>query len=715
MKRCLLLCAAVAFIGTLSAAPKPNIVFLMTDDQRWDNFGCYGRPEFRTIHIDRLAQNGVIFDKAYHTVAICMPSRATIFSGRYLSNHRVGFTYPYNLTFPKADFADSYPVRLKKAGYRTGFVGKFGVPVTDEAFHVFDRVKGYDLQEHLGPYFDFFAGAGKHFNGDFAMWPPDDRLAQIYDRERPRNERTLKTGDAMLHFLDTQPKGQPFCLSVSFWAVKNDSDQDMYPPHREEFADVDFSVPENWSEGKDLKLPPILDNWRGVPLHKARSSTPALYQRLVRRFATQGFSVDKQVGRLVQKLKEMGELDNTVIIYTADNGRFHGSHGLYDKAIHYDESMKAPLVIFDGRLPKEKRGRREAGLVSMVDMAPTILSLAGVQAPESMQGRDFSGLLDQSQDMSQWRDTVYNESLFLSYLHGQRRNPKIAEVNQRVIEESRSYRCRGVTTARFKYFIYYEHDPVIEELYDIEKDPSEINNLAKSPEFAEVLEELRGQTEALYQELIIDRSEPTTVMEVPASAKKPMVRKSRTTSGKVHPVVKPFVVPGATVLVETAPSSDGFKDLPLRTATRGRIIANQATKNDPLTSLNDGKLVERVGPVFGNGIRNGAYKLDLGSAKGVTAITSWSHNYKGARGAQKLTIYASDAVTDPGWDLGKFTVLSTIDTRKTKANYTAASLRAAAGKSLGNYRWVVWAVSPVTDTGGGENTAFQEFSVETAE
>lgn len=111
-------------------------------------------------------------------------------------------------------------------------------------------------------------------------------------------------------------------------------------------------------------------------------------------------------------------------------------------------------------------------------------------------------------------------------------------------------------------------------------------------------------------------------------------------------------------------------------------------------------------------MRNGSYKMDLGEAKPISAISSWSHNYKGFRGAQKLVMYGSDSTTDPGWDLTGYTPLGTIDTGKATAKYVAASLRAAAGKSLGNFRWIVWAVSPVTSTGGGENTAFQELNVE---
>ncbi|MDC0177926.1 sulfatase-like hydrolase/transferase [Polaribacter sp.] len=482
-------------------AQQPNIVFLMTDDQRWDNFGCYGRPEFKTENIDRLAKEGVIFDRAYYPVAICMPSRATIMSGRYLSNHRVGFSYPNNLTFSKADFKDTYPARLKKSGYRTGFVGKFGFPVTNKAYHAKGGVSGYDLQENLGEYFDFFTGRGVHFRGAFKMWPEDATLKEIYDVDRPQNERTLKTGDAMIHFLNTQPKDEPFCLSVSFYAVKNDKDRDMYPPHVKEFENQNFSVPENWVEGKNTKLPKLLDNWRGVPLHIKRTSTPELYQKLVRRFATQGYTVDQQVGRLVDKLEKMEILDNTIIIYTSDNGRFHGSQGLYDKAILYEESIKAPLIVFDGRRAKEKRGYREKAFISSVDIAPTILSFVGIEKPQKMQGNSFIGILDKTQNMENWQKSVYSESLFISNLHSKRKYPDFEIANQDIIKANKSYRSRGVRNDKYKYIIYYEHNPAIEELYDLENDPYEMNNLVNDKQYTKVVTKLRKETKNTYQRI----------------------------------------------------------------------------------------------------------------------------------------------------------------------------------------------------------------------
>ncbi|MEP1983414.1 MAG: sulfatase/phosphatase domain-containing protein, partial [Maribacter dokdonensis] len=192
----------------------------------------------------------------------------------------------------------------------------------------------------------------------------------------------------------------------------------------------------------------------------------------------------------------------TIIIYTSDNGRFQGSHGLFDKCLLYEESVKAPLIVYDGRVPETERGFRENALVSSVDIAPTILSLAGITAPKSMQGRDFSKLLNKTQEMSQWRNAVFMEDLFIEELFHQRYNENIDEINQDLINANRSYRSRGIRTDRYKYFVYYEHNPIIEELYDVENDPLEQNNLANNDEYTIVLQQLRKQTEKMYLETL---------------------------------------------------------------------------------------------------------------------------------------------------------------------------------------------------------------------
>jgi len=160
--------------------------------------------------------------------------------------------------------------------------------------------------------------------------------------------------------------------------------------------------------------------------------------------------------------------------------------------------MKEPLIVFDGRVPESKRGRREKALISSVDIAPTILSLAGVKSPASMQGTDFSKVLDQTQDMAQWQQSVFMEQLFIVSLRKAGRKKNADEINKRHIAENKSYRSHGVRTDRWKYFAYYEHNPRIEELYDLQTDPFEQTNLAGDPKHADTLKALRDQTEEMY-------------------------------------------------------------------------------------------------------------------------------------------------------------------------------------------------------------------------
>ena len=169
------------------------------------------------------------------------------------------------------------------------------------------------------------------------------------------------------------------------------------------------------------------------------------------------------------------------------------------------------------------------------------------------------------------------------------------------------------------------------------------------------------------------------------------------------------------LVVESSSSADGFATLAPAASGQLPVTANHKIKNQTIQTLTDGKLDQGYGPVFSNGTTTGAYKIDLGDAKSVAAITSWSYK-QGRRGSQKITLYGSKSLKDPGWniaDRSRFQPLGSIDTSSIKSKtFTAASLRATDGKSLGTFRWVVWSVSPVTSSGGGENTSFQELGVE---
>lgn len=475
-----LLAIATALPALAQEEKKPNIIYLMTDDQRWDTFGCYGRPDFKTKNIDQLSAEGVTFDNAHYAVAICTPSRATVMTGRYFASHKAGFTYPFREVIPAEHFLDSYHAILKKAGYRSGFIGKYDVPVERGG------------REH----FDFFT-----LRNRFEKPAGDETLSHIYREDRDPKERTLVKGDAMLHFIDTQPADQPFILSVSFDAVKNDKDEDMYGPDEAVFKDQIMSIPGNWVEGPDRTHPDVVQNYaRGVRLHPHMCGTPELYQKLARRFATQGLTVDNQVGRLMKKLKERGFLENTVIIYTSDNGRFHGSHGMFDKCLLYEEATKAPLIIWDGRKPASEKGFRVNELVSSADYAPTILSLAGMTIPDRMQGKALTPLLEKGATVENWRDAVFMENLFIEEMFTARLKKEDEEAtNKDLLAHNRSYRSHGVRTKEYKYFSYYEQDPVIEELYDLKSDPLEQKNLAEDPAYAETLSRLREKTKSLHK------------------------------------------------------------------------------------------------------------------------------------------------------------------------------------------------------------------------
>ncbi len=180
-----------------------------------------------------------------------------------------------------------------------------------------------------------------------------------------------------------------------------------------------------------------------------------------------------------------------------------------------------------------------------------------------------------------------------------------------------------------------------------------------------------------------------------------------------HPAVEPFVSAGAEAVVESFAKLDSFAKIPLPAASTCKVTANHPTKNDPLTSLTDGEVQNSFGPIFPNGIRSGAYKMDLGSIQPVTSVSSWSCRKSKTRGRQNLAIYGSDSDSDPGWKLSNFKLLGTVDTENSNEQFTAAAIRATEGNTLGKFRWIVWAVAPISDAGGGENTAFQELSVQT--
>ncbi|MDX9754771.1 MAG: sulfatase [bacterium] len=413
---------------------KPNLLFLLMDDLRFDALGCMGNTMVHTPHIDQLAQQGTRFTEHFCTTSICMSSRATIFTGQFTCTHQItDFQTPLSAT----QFQTSYPALLRQAGYQTGFIGKWGVgPVPEDQFDFF---KG-------------FPGQGWYFSKD------------------PNEKRHLTTimRDQALEFLDTQNQANPFCLSISFKSPHcqdGDPKQFLYDPAYEELYQEDEFVPARTAtEAAFHKLPPFLQDSEARNRWKLRFSTPEQMQQSVKGYYRLISGVDRCVGDLVVKLEEKGLRDNTVIILTSDNGFYLGEHGLAGKWFMHEESIRLPLIIMDPRhTPAQSTN---AHMTLTIDMAPTLLNLAGIPIPQTMQGKSLVPLLQG--EPAAWRKEFYYEHLF--------EHPAIPKTE-------------GIRTQRWKWVTYPDH-PGADELYDLRHDPLEETNLVQNPEYQAVRDRL---------------------------------------------------------------------------------------------------------------------------------------------------------------------------------------------------------------------------------
>ena len=441
-----LVMGAVAGARAPSAPPAPkNILFILADDQRHDALGCYGNEIIQTPTLDGLAENGVRFDNFFCQTPICATSRATIMTG--LSQRTHGFNFG-ELPVPVEYIATSYSAYLKANGYRTGFAGKFGF-----------RYGRNDKKEQ----FDFFKPYNLH---PFLKKQPDGSL---------RHETDL-CADAAIEFIRSVPKGQPFCMSVSFNATHAD-DADHRPGYH-------FQWPESADglyEGIDMPLPKLGDQkyFDALPefmkdekeLSRKRFywrwDTPEKYQTNLRAYYRLLSGIDHAVARIIGELKAACLDKNTVIVYTADNGYMMGDRGLAGKWNHYEQSLHVPFIVYDPTLPEDQRGRVVTELCTHMDVAPTLVEWAGLPKPESYQGTSLTGLI-QGKSAAEWGGDVFCEHKFHMYNS-----------------------WHGVRGKRFKYAVYYdEPDGPYECLYDLEKDPAEFVNLIDNPEYETVRKQL---------------------------------------------------------------------------------------------------------------------------------------------------------------------------------------------------------------------------------
>jgi arylsulfatase A-like enzyme len=417
---------------------RPNLVVLVTDDQRADTLGCMGNAVVRTPHVDALAADGTVFEHTFVTTSVCPSSRASILTGQYTRRHHIrDFATPLT----PAELVDSYPLRLRAEGYRTGFFGKWGVgaPLPRDAFDVFVGFTGQ------GAYEQQVGGRTRHLTDLLA----DDAIA----------------------FLETQPRDRPFCISISFKAPHGPWNE-LQPGTAELYRGVSIPLPETATAEAAAATPAFLRaslvGERGAAWIGDREGLRiklALYYALIS-------GVDLAVGRLVDALERLGLGDDTVILYTSDNGLLLGEHGLVGKWVMYEESIRVPLVIRDPRLPASLRGSRVGAMALNIDVAPTLLELAGLSPSPRMQGRSLAPLL--RGEPVAWRDDWFYEH----DIHPQGGYLPTVE---------------GVRTNDWKYVRYLDPRSDRECLYDLRADPHELRDAIERPDAREVAERLRGR------------------------------------------------------------------------------------------------------------------------------------------------------------------------------------------------------------------------------
>ena len=439
-----LLCLPVGASGT----PKPNIIVIVADDLRWDALGYAGNRIIKTPHLDDLARRGTQFRNHFVTSSICNVSRATMFTGQYLRRHGI---IEFNTPFTPEQWSRCYPKVLRGAGYRTGFIGKFGVGDSN-----------------------FIASMAKEF--DYWRGLPGQAGLFFQKNDPTTRHKTARFGDQALEFIRGGTGGQPFCLSISFNAphARDRQPREFWPDPRDENLYVDAKIPvspkasEEWFE----KLPEIAKTSEGRRRWALRFDTPEKFQSIVKDYYRLITGIDREIGRIVECLKERGVHENTVILFTSDNGFFLGERGMADKWLLYEESIRVPMLICD---PRERKPRSIDAMTLNIDLAPTIVDLAGVDVPKEMQGRSLVPW-SQGKRAKAWREDFLYEHHTMA----------------KIIPE-----IEGVRTERWKYVRWMNATPMTEELYDLRTDPDELRDLAGEMRHGKQLAALRERWKEL--------------------------------------------------------------------------------------------------------------------------------------------------------------------------------------------------------------------------
>lgn len=435
-----------------TARKRPNFIFIFTDDQRWDAVRAMGRQTWlRTPNMDRLLQQGANFRNAFVTTSLCSPSRSSLLTGCY--THTTGVVDNGRGSNLRADLPTVFTL-LKQVNYATAYVGKVHIPNFETALREIDHVAT-------------FPGQGAYVNNRFV----------VNGKETPtQGYITDHINRFALEFLEKREAGKPFAMFVGHKAVHSPFQPD--PKYKDLFNNEWVDLPKTWDdtyEGRPSYLKERRKSWHGIDGLIQKFN----YSELQRQIAACLVSVDGGLGQILAQLKKTGDLDDTVIIYSSDNGFFRGEHGLNDKRAMYEDSIRVPFLVHYPRMIRPDTVFDQ--MVLNIDVAPTLLDFAGVEAPRHMQGRSWKSVVE-------GKDKTGRDHWFYEY-----------KWEKSYPWDPTQY---GIRTRRYKYIRYPEvgnTDPQYpmkgelpyDELYDLQNDPLEMRNLAKDAGAAGVLREMQ--------------------------------------------------------------------------------------------------------------------------------------------------------------------------------------------------------------------------------
>ncbi len=477
---------------------RPNILFILSDDHTTQGFGCYGSRLAKlnpTPVLDALAADGARFDQVFCTNAICTPSRAAIMTGQYPQTN--GVLDLDGALPPKRQYL---AIEMKKAGYQTAIIGKWHLKEEPAAFDYYQVLVAAGQQ---GTYFDpEFIETGMKFgkHGD----------PGIKTKKYEGHSSDVITDLTLEWFEKRRDKNKPFFMMHHYKAP-----HDLFefaPRYKDYLEDVEIPEPESLYEmgnhgsvgtrgkndelihdigssvskrnptrnmGQHMKIDPDLPD---------REYTHAAYQEYLKRYLRCVKGVDDNLKRLFDYLKKEGLWENTVIFYSGDQGFYLGEHDYIDKRWAYEEGMRMPLIM---HYPKTiKPGTVNESLINNTDFAPTMLDYAGVKTPEYMQGRSFKSIVETGVEPDDWRDATYFRYwMHMAHAHA---NPGHFAIRTKQFKLIFYYGCDVFPEGRPGWGTRSEwRTPPAWELYDLKKDPAEMNNVYSNPEYAEVVKKLK--------------------------------------------------------------------------------------------------------------------------------------------------------------------------------------------------------------------------------